>query len=60
VGAKIGIYDPSGRRVGTPGHLTNTEFLYAVAASPDAARRAAEVAVAQTAAPVVQVRVPEL
>jgi adenine-specific DNA-methyltransferase len=31
VGAKIGIYDPSGRKVGTPGRLRNTEYLFAVA-----------------------------
>lgn len=28
VGAKIGIYDPQGRKVGKVGHLRNTEFLY--------------------------------
>jgi len=44
VGAKIGIYDPSGRKVGIPGHLTNTEFLYAVAPSAAEAERAAEAA----------------
>jgi adenine-specific DNA-methyltransferase len=44
VGAQIGIYDPSGRRVGTPGPLRNTEFLFVVAPEdldlpfPDAAR----------------------
>jgi adenine-specific DNA-methyltransferase len=27
VGARIGIFDPSGRRVGQPGHLTNQELL---------------------------------
>jgi adenine-specific DNA-methyltransferase len=27
VGARIGIFDPSGRRVGEPGHLTNQELL---------------------------------
>lgn len=30
VGAQIGIYDPRGRRVGTPGRLRNTEYLFAV------------------------------
>lgn len=44
VGAKIGIYDPSGRKVGTPGHLTNTELLYAVAPSAAEAEQAAEAA----------------
>ena len=41
VGARIGIYNPSGEKVGTVGHLRNTEFLYVVAPggaewSPDA------------------------
>lgn len=31
VGAQIGIYDPRGRKVGTPGRLRNTEYLFAVA-----------------------------
>jgi adenine-specific DNA-methyltransferase len=31
VGARIGIYDPRGRRVGTPGRLRNVEYLFAVA-----------------------------
>jgi adenine-specific DNA-methyltransferase len=45
VGAQIGIYDPRGRRVGTPGPLRNTEFLFVVAPEgldlpfPEAARR---------------------
>jgi adenine-specific DNA-methyltransferase len=30
IGARIGIHDLRGRRVGTPGHLRNTEFLYVV------------------------------
>jgi adenine-specific DNA-methyltransferase len=30
VGAQIGIYDPAGRRVGSPAHLRNTEYLYIV------------------------------
>lgn len=50
VGAKIGIYDPSGRRVGTPGHLTNTEFLYVVAPGAAEAERAAAAAMNQAAA----------
>jgi len=28
VGAKIGIHNLKGEKVGTPGHLTNTEFLF--------------------------------
>lgn len=35
VGAKIGIYAPSGALVGEPGHLMNTEWLFV--AGPDAA-----------------------
>jgi adenine-specific DNA-methyltransferase len=31
VGAQIGIYDPRGRKVGTPGRLRNVEYLFAVA-----------------------------
>ena len=27
MGARIGIYDPSGRPVGTPGRLRNVEYL---------------------------------
>ncbi len=30
VGARIGIYDPSGKKVGKIGHLTNKEYLYLV------------------------------
>ena len=30
VGAQIGIYNPSGRKVGRVGHLTNKEYLYVV------------------------------
>lgn len=30
VGAQIGIYNPSGTKVGTVGHLRNKEFLYVV------------------------------
>jgi adenine-specific DNA-methyltransferase len=30
VGAQIGIYNPSGAKVGTVGHLRNKEFLYVV------------------------------
>ena len=40
VGARIGIHDPAGRRVGTPGRLRNTEYLV-VAGSPSTLRRLA-------------------
>lgn len=30
IGSRIGIYSPSGERVGTPGHAMNTEFVYVV------------------------------
>ena len=33
VGAKIGIHDPQGRKVGQPGRLRNTEYLFV--ATPD-------------------------
>lgn len=46
VGAKIGIYAPSGALVGAPGHLTNTEWLFL--AGPDARAIAATVADAAT------------
>jgi len=42
VGAKIGIYDPSGVKVGRPGHLWNEERLFVVqceTARPGRARR---------------------
>lgn len=34
VGAQIGIYNPAGERVGTPGKMRNSEYLFVV--SPDA------------------------
>jgi adenine-specific DNA-methyltransferase len=34
VGAKIGIYNPQGKKVGKVGHLKNTEFLYVVTQEP--------------------------
>ncbi|MHC5012723.1 MAG: DNA adenine methylase [Planctomycetota bacterium] len=34
VGARIGIHDPQGRKVGTVGHLRNREYLYVVARDP--------------------------
>jgi len=47
VGARIGIYNDKGDRVGVPGHLHNTERLYIVApqAGQAAAMRAAAAAV---------------
>jgi adenine-specific DNA-methyltransferase len=43
VGAKIGIHDRAGRRVGRPGPASNTEFLFVAAAGgvPATLRRAA-------------------
>ena len=41
VGARIGIFDPSGRKVGQVGHLTNQELLV-VAGEPALVRRVAE------------------
>lgn len=38
VGAKIGIYNPSGEKVGQVGHLKNTEYLYIVNCKRDGAR----------------------
>lgn len=35
VGAKIGIYNPKGERVGKVGHLRNKEFLYVVTRADD-------------------------
>jgi adenine-specific DNA-methyltransferase len=34
VGAKIGIHDPGGRRVGQVSHLRNTEYLFVVSREP--------------------------
>jgi len=36
VGAQIGIYNPAGEKVGEPGHLTNTEFLFVASRQPAA------------------------
>lgn len=30
VGARLGVYNPRGEKVGVPGHLRNTEYLYVV------------------------------
>jgi adenine-specific DNA-methyltransferase len=38
VGAQIGVHDPAGRRVGTPGRLRNTEYLLVAGAPADVAR----------------------
>lgn len=38
VGAKIGIYDPRGRKVGAIGHLENVEYLFVVELASDARR----------------------
>jgi len=35
VGAQIGIYNPSGKRVGEVSHLSNTEFIYVVVPAGD-------------------------
>ena len=35
VGAQIGIYNPSGNRVGQVSHLRNTEYLYIVTPQPE-------------------------
>jgi adenine-specific DNA-methyltransferase len=45
VGARIGIHDPAGRRVGRVSHVRNTEHLFVV--GPDAARVAAAIASAR-------------
>ena len=39
VGAQIGIYNPRGEKVGSAGHLRNTEYIYIVSDSPEALRR---------------------
>jgi adenine-specific DNA-methyltransferase len=51
VGAQIGIYDPSGRKVGTPGRLRNTEYLFAVSATGVDLERLVARAEAQRALP---------
>ena len=43
VGARIGIYDPSGRKVGQVGHLSNRELLV-IAGDPATVRRVAAAA----------------
>jgi adenine-specific DNA-methyltransferase len=44
VGAQIGIYNPSGEKVGTVSHLTNKEYLFLVSEDLAAVERAAEAA----------------
>lgn len=39
VGARIGIYNPSGKKVGRVGHLTNKEYLYLVTTKPSRVAR---------------------
>ena len=34
VGARIGIHDPKGRKVGTVGRLQNVEYLFVVTPTP--------------------------
>ena len=52
VGAQIGIYDPSGAKVGAVGHLRNEEYLYVVSPSGLPALRTPEAAASQLALPV--------
>ena len=42
VGAKIGIHNPRGEKVGTVGRLTNTEYLFIASEAPIALPQAAE------------------
>ena len=48
VGARIGIFDPSGRKVGRVGHLSNQELLV-IAGEPALVRRVVEAAEAEGA-----------
>jgi adenine-specific DNA-methyltransferase len=41
VGARIGIYNPRGEKVGSVGHLRNTEYIFVVSDDPAALRRLA-------------------
>lgn len=49
VGARIGIYSPSGKKVGRVSHVRNKELLYVVSASREAAESAARAALLQGA-----------
>jgi adenine-specific DNA-methyltransferase len=51
VGAKIGIHNPKGEKVGTVGRLTNTEWLFIASRTEDAAEALAEAAAAAAAMP---------
>lgn len=42
VGAQIGVYNPSGKRVGSPTHLRNKELLFVVSQSAAATRAAVD------------------
>lgn len=48
VGAQIGIYNPSGEKVGHVSHVRNKEYLFLVSGDRDALERAADVAAAGT------------
>jgi adenine-specific DNA-methyltransferase len=50
VGARIGIYDPSGRKVGRVGHLSNRELLV-IAGEPAMVRRVMEAVGSDAPAP---------
>jgi adenine-specific DNA-methyltransferase len=54
VGAQIGIYDPQGRKVGTPGRLRNTEYLFV--AAPEGVELALDPAMAPSTGPVARTR----
>jgi adenine-specific DNA-methyltransferase len=49
VGAQIGIYNPSGEKVGKVSHLRNKEMLFVVSEDRAAAERAADAALSALA-----------
>ena len=49
VGAQIGVFNPRGEKVGTAGHLRNTEYIYVVSDSPAALDRLRPLAAAADA-----------
>lgn len=49
VGARIGIYNPRGEKVGRVGKLTNTEFVYVATPRPMAMESVAELVAARSA-----------
>lgn len=53
VGARIGIYNPRGEKVGRVSHVTNHEFLFVAGPGARAAARAVTRAMARAASPVV-------